>query len=72
MGKKDTDKTEASPMLRVGAGALALVREAEEGGLVQPGEEKASRGISLPPSSTYKEVMKKTERGSSWRNVVGR
>lgn len=60
MGKKDTDKTEASPMVGLGAGALALIREAEGGGLVPPGEEKGSRGISLPPSSTYREVMKKT------------
>lgn len=61
MGKKDTDKTEVSPMVGLGAEALALVKEAEGIGLVPPGEEKGSRGISLPPPSTYREVMKKTE-----------
>lgn len=48
-------------MVGLGAGALALVKETEGFGLVPPEEEKGSRGISLSPSSTYREVMKKTE-----------
>lgn len=59
LDEKGTAKTEVSPMSGVGTGALAPVREADGGQLVQP--EEGFKGDLTDTFQYLQGIMKKTE-----------